>query len=184
MISMKSKILFAFMIIVQLTVPLYMIYDVNQIRLKGKIHYFRCGPVDPTDAFRGQYVLLNYLDMTVPLHSGDSFQRNQKVYAILQRAKDGSSYISELSKNEHPNSEFIELKVQSVYDGKVYLEPPMDKYYMQEFKAPNAETYYQTASMDTNQRVRAKLYVFRGQHHLADLLVNDTSIHLLHAINQ
>ena len=63
---MKTKLVYitAFVLIVlaQWYVPALMISEHEDVAANGKVLKFKTAPIDPYDAFRGKYIMLNFRD--------------------------------------------------------------------------------------------------------------------------
>jgi len=54
-----------------------------------------------------------------------------------------------------------------------------DKFYLEEYKAPCAETLYRESNRDSKNRTYALVRIFKRDAVIEDVFVNDTSIHKL-----
>ena len=111
------------MIIIQISLPAYLIIHKYDILRTGTEYKFKVRPVDPYDAFRGRYVSLNV---------------NQAVegygkYGVITVGKDGYAFVDRAT-DVKP---IKEVYVKSQHKFRFSL--PIDRYYMDEKMAPRAE---------------------------------------------
>ncbi|MFL9844130.1 GDYXXLXY domain-containing protein [Flavobacterium rhizosphaerae] len=142
---MKTKyiiITLAATLLAQLFVPLKMVYD-NEITVtQGKIFRFRTKPVDPNDPFRGKYISLDYEADTIAALPG-VWEQGEKAYAMLEHDAEGFARISSLVHDRPDNdTDYIQVTLSYNINGTQYFDLPFDRFYMEESKAPKAETAY------------------------------------------
>ena len=126
----------------QLAVPVYMITN-REITLKhGTSFKFQTTPVDPYDAFKGKYVALSIKENTIALPKNLKVTRNQNVYVSIIEDEQGFAKVSGLSLACPKHNEFVKAKVRYVTGNNVQLDFPFDRYYLDEFAAPEAEKVY------------------------------------------
>ncbi len=125
---MKKNVIIAVIIvfILQLFVPLYMIWEKYDVLRTGEEVKIKVEPIDPYDAFRGRYVSLWY-DYEL------GYEERKGRYGILETGEDGFSVVKRVS-NEKPENE---LYLMGKEEGYFYI--PLDRYYMEETLAPEAE---------------------------------------------
>ncbi len=95
---MKRKtLLIALAVVFQIGVVATMVVSREWLLATGKPTLFQTAPIDPRDIFRGDYVHLDYLFSSVPLHQMDEtirkegLRKGQKVYLELQTDASGVS---------------------------------------------------------------------------------------------
>ena len=143
---MKTKnilIAFAVTALVQLFVPLKMIYDSEITAREGIEYRFKARPVDPNDPFRGKYITLSF-DMEDLQTKDTTWASGETIYISLVNDKDGFAIAKNTSREKPETSgDYISAKVVYLREnGKISVELPFDRYYMEEGKAPDAETAY------------------------------------------
>ena len=150
---MKNKqvlILSLFVVVAFLMVatPLALIWKHEKILTEGKVFKFRTAPVDPFDAFRGRYVALSLEENKVPMPEGMDLKSHDKICANVIVGEDGFAKISGLSKYPPIGLAYIKAKVRYIggRDREVFLDLPIDRYYMEEKAAKLAETVYREHS--------------------------------------
>jgi uncharacterized membrane-anchored protein len=153
---------------------------------EGRAYKFKTRPVDPYDAFRGRYVALAYEQDHAPWRGGtnDLIRRGQG-YARIEDGADGFAVVRDVGLDLPATGEI--LKVQVNYRGwgtntaMAYFTMPFDRYYMEETKAPQAESIYR----ERNRRGRANpntyvvVHIHKGHAALGELYVDGQPIHEL-----
>jgi len=134
--------LFSLLALVQIVVPLSMISNRETIIKEGVEFKFKTAPIDPYDAFRGRYVWLSIKENEVAVPKGLDLKHGQLVYAFVEVSEDGFAKFLSLTTEKPRGLAYIKAKSGYVYKGKVRLELPFDRYYMEEGAAPKAEKIY------------------------------------------
>ncbi len=161
---MNKKILslFAILAIVQLAVPMSMILKRELVLKEGQLFWFKTAPVDPYDAFRGRYVALGIEANRAPTPSGVNLRFGQKVYALLAVDEHGLAKITQVTIQKPNGRSYITAKVGYVSGNEVILQLPLDRYYMEEKAAPQAEQLYRERSRRGAQDARLAVKVKDG----------------------
>lgn len=144
---MKNRLmirLFLSLALLQLVVPASMILK-REIVLKHGVQFkFKVAPVDPYDAFRGRYVALRMNENYVSEAKEIKLMDGQMVYALIQTDDQGFAKLAGVTTNRPLDQMYIRAKVTNItYDHKVYLDLPINRYYLEEKAAPLAERIYQ-----------------------------------------
>ena len=180
----KSSIkiyLFGLLAIIQLYVPASMIIEREGILKEGKDFKFKTAPIDPVDPFRGRYVRLSFDNNMAEIPDSLSFTRGETVYALLDIDDEGFTTITQVRK-ELPDEkvDFLETKVQyetKFKEGKrVILDFPFDRFYMEEFKAPEAEIAYRENALDSLITGYALVSIKAGDAVLKDVYIDNMPI--------
>jgi uncharacterized membrane-anchored protein len=182
---MNPKILFALytaLAIVQLGVPAGQIWRHEDVLRNGVIYKLRTAPVDPYDAFRGRYVALNYADTVAPPRSGENLAPQSTAYVALRKDKDGFAQFSELSATPPVEGDY--LRVEYLYSRDAgttgaHFRLPFNRYYMEESKAPRAETAYWKHGNRRNQKDNTTYVTVRiknGRGVIENLFIQDKPI--------
>lgn len=173
-------ITFILLAIIQLTIPARMIWKNNDILNNGILYKFKNEPVDPYDAFKGKYIYLNFKNSLLIIRKKINF--NKTVYAILKNDEKGFATITHLSNNIPNSANYLKVKASvsdfSIY-GKYYqvwITFPFDKFYMNEFKAPQAEENYSQSTKDQKQSVYALVSIKNGEGVVKYVYINNVSI--------
>lgn len=173
-------LIFILIVIVQLFVPIKMIFDKEDILDTGTIYKFRTQPIDPNDPFRGKYITLNYeIDS---FESRDTtWQRGEEVFVYLEKDESNFAQIKTVSRTIlNSKNDYVKAKVSWYYkrDKVVNFDLEFDRYYMEEFKAKPAEDIYRQYNRrrDTMNQTYALVAVKNGEAVLKDVLINDKPI--------
>lgn len=183
---MKKILLIAFIItvIVQWIIPLRMIWQKETVLRNGKVFNFLTEPVDPSHPFKGRYIILNYeASNYVTTHLDSSINGyDQDVYVLLNRDKDGFAKVQQLVKEKPDNTaDFVKASVYYVnrYENdsaSIRINFPFTEFYMDEFKAPKAESMYRESTIDSTQKAYALVSVLDGDAVVKDVMINDKPI--------
>lgn len=174
---------FGLMAIAQWTVPGVMIYNKEKVLLKGKIFHFRTEPIDPSDPFRGRYVSLNFRasDFTAaPVDS--SLQNYDEVYVVLEKDKDGFAAIKNVVKQQPAGSmDYVKATISYIDamgedTAVLHINYPFTEFYMDEYKAPAAESVYRESNIDSTQKTYAVVKILNGEAAIKDIMINDKPI--------
>ena len=184
---MKSnKLLFRVFIvlaIIQLAVPLYMVWRWENILQTGKQYTWVTAPIDPYDALRGRYVDLQFKEMTGPILGNLQLNAGQTAYAIIAEEQNGYAFISGISAYppEGEGNSYVKIKISYVLDDNMaHFVLPFKRYYMQEDLAPMAEqAYRKSAGRSATVLVRVK----DGYGVVEELYIGDQTIYEYLRIN-
>lgn len=169
--------------LVQWWVPSSMIFKKEKILKRGTAFRFLTEPVDPSDPFKGKYITLNFNADTFRVQQKNNYSNGQEVYVGLIKDDSGYVKISSLQESEPTGTaDFLKVKISYIdYDDQqlIHFEFPFDKYYMDEYKAPRAETLYRESTRQLKNKTYALVKVLNGEAVTEDVLINDTSIHKL-----
>ncbi len=184
---MKNKVIllivFIVVALIQLYIPANMMLSSEEVIGKGYEYKFKVAPIDPNDPFRGKYVTLTFEANTY--YDTDSlFLRGQEVFVVLDYDDEGYAKIDYiLSEQPYDVDNYVKAKINSIYkrneedDGyTIRVGYPFNRFYMEETKAPEAESLYWSAARDTSQVAYALVSVKGGEAVLLDVLINDVSL--------
>jgi uncharacterized membrane-anchored protein len=174
----KTYIITAFVItvVMQLSIPIKMIYDSEVTKKEGTEFKFKTVPIDPTDYLRGKYIILSY-DIEIHESQDTTFVREDQVYVLLKHGKNGFAEIASLH-HEAPENEtdYVVAEVQSHYAGRIHLQFPFDRYYMNENKAQDAELAYAEYSKKDAKPAYAVVAVRNGNAVVKDVIIDGVPI--------
>ena len=150
---MKNKLITGLLLLalVQIYVPLSMIIKRENVLKHGEQFKFRTAPVDPFDAFRGRYVALRIEEDYVTKQDVQDFERGRSIYATIEVDDQGFARFNSITLSRPIGKAYIDAKTGYPSGGKVYLELPFDRYYMEEKAAPAAEAAYRQHSQQGKQ---------------------------------
>ncbi|MEO1260343.1 MAG: GDYXXLXY domain-containing protein [Bacteroidota bacterium] len=174
----------AFMLtcLAQLYVPGKMILDREDVLKTGIEYKFRTEPVDPNDPFRGKYIVLGFQDNTFEVPANSEIDDRSTVYLQFENDAEGFAQIKDVMLSAPPHDDFLMTTVlystTTMKTGKKKLNIyyPFDRYYMEEYKAPQAEETYREANRDTSSVTYALVNIKNGEAVLKDVVINEESI--------
>lgn len=166
------SILFVAVCLVQLAIPTWMIYRREKTLKEGDVFLFKTQPVDPYDVFRGRYVALDFAASSFS-NNNPSVQLTRKkiVYAELEQDEDGFAIITALHESK-PAGPGIKVRILSQYDNNIRLQLPMDRYYLEESLAPEAERLYREHSGRSATNTYARIRVRNSFAVIEDLVID------------
>ncbi len=178
----KNILLTAFILvaIIQLAIPGKMIWDKEKTLGTGKEFKFETAPIDPTDPFRGKYIILDYKASRINIDSANTWTEGDNIYIILINDSKGFAkvdYVSSEKPENNPN--FFKAKVQLVsgLDFKTLTVAfPFDRFYMEESKAYDAEQEYIKSQIDSTKITYAVVSIKNGEAVLKDVMIDGVSI--------
>lgn len=183
---MKKIMIVLFIVIglLQWFVPASMMVKRERVLQKGKAFRFETQPVDPADPFRGRYVQLSFRADTTTA-AGGSFERGQKAYAELETDTAGFARIKQLHHTPPATSDYVEVKIfYWLFDSdrqknteKLIVEYPFYQFFLDEYKAPQAENIYITSMRDSVRKTYALVHIYKGKGVIKDLIINDRSVY-------
>ena len=169
---------FVIMVLAQLWVPSQMIMTSERTIEQGEVFKFKTVPVDPVDPFRGKYIRLRYEveSKRYQLPAGVTVELHQEVYAILDH-KDGYASIIDIQLSlPHDHQAYMPVTVQRRASNFVYIDVPIDKYFMEESLAQPAEDAVRALRTDTTAAVYGMVSVLAGHAVLQDVYINEETI--------
>ncbi|MFT2007679.1 GDYXXLXY domain-containing protein [Pontibacter sp. 13R65] len=172
---------FILVCLAQLYVPISMIRNREAILRYGKEFKFLTAPIDPSDPFRGKYIVLNFTQNIFPVEDASAWPEDKVIYLHLQTNQNGFATISKISQAPPADTiDYIASKVEYVshHNGRnhVFFQFPFDRFYMEESKAYEAELAYTASQQDTTQQTYALVRVKEGEAVLSDVLINGVPI--------
>lgn len=176
---MKNIAFIAFIVacLVQIGVPTGMVIHHEKVLKEGRVFRFKTAPVDPNDPFRGKYVQLRFDNNFAYVPDPNEWTAGETAYATLYNDYDGFAQIETLEKIlPADNQDCLEVKIDYISDGAVYVKLPFDRFYLKENLAPQAEERYFEASRDTTVSTYALVHVKNGKAVLEDVQINGKSI--------
>jgi len=180
---MKAKIIwicFALLVLLQLWVPVSLVWSREQALTDGKTFIFKTAPVDPTDYLRGKYVTLNFSEQSIVLSGDHTWEQDEKIFVGLTTDAAGFARIKRISNKKPSNGEdYVEARAgYTNYETpkRLNIEWPFERFYMEESKAPAAEQAYNRAGRDSAATAYALVKVKKGVAVLADVFINGKPI--------
>jgi uncharacterized membrane-anchored protein len=198
---MKNKLISVFILMGILAQ--FAVFSAIIIRRELTLHYgdvcrFETAPVDPFDAFRGQYVQLDYKAFNPGILSDRSFNTSTWCYLILATDTNNFSIVSSISNLKPASGTFIRSRVkwsnaeyvekpkpnnkynrEATGKWRIYFELPFSRYYMPEKLAPQAEHAYREANRRTakaEKQAAARVRIWRGMVVIEDVEIDGKPI--------
>ncbi|WP_422857727.1 GDYXXLXY domain-containing protein [Flagellimonas sp. S174] len=172
--------LFILVALAQLYVPAKMIWNNEDVLKTGKEFKFKTAPIDPNDPFRGKYIVLNFNNTRVPIPKDHDWTRGEDIYVSIKEDEEGFVSIHSIAKEKpEGKTDFVKAKVgfiTSHNNSQLNVDYPFDRFYMEEFKAPEAEITYRESRRDTTKTAYALVSVKQGDAVLKDVLIDGVSI--------
>lgn len=182
---MKNKYLlliaFVFVAAAQIYVPAAMILEREDILAGGKTFKFETAPVDPNDPMRGKYISLMFSENVYETIDDQIYRRGEVVFVLIDENQEGFAEIVDLSlESPEENMDYVKAKISSVstYNdtASIFIDYPFERYYMEEFKAPEAEIVYNETLSDSNKTTYAIVKIKAGDAVLEDVMIDGISI--------
>jgi len=168
----------------QWLVPANMIYKREKILAQGRIFKFLIEPVDPENPLTGRYLSLNFKEQQLKKAHKDKNYRphfTQQMYILLEKDKDGFEIVKDVQSNKPADEgEYVKAAVH-VYspenDSTSYrITYPFENYYLDEYKAPKADSIFSWRRRDSSQVSYAIVSVLDGEAVIRDVMINGKSI--------
>lgn len=170
---------FTLMVALQWFIPWRMIRHQEAVLREGRTFRFRCAPVDPADPFRGKYITLQFQSTSFNLDSDWMPTPGEPVFVSVRVDSSGYAIISEVTADTPLNtSDYFQATVQFINPEthQLSLEYPFNRFYLEEFKAPQAEKMYFESLQDSTRNLYALVTIHRGQSHLVDVHIDGVPI--------
>ncbi|QCK15767.1 GDYXXLXY domain-containing protein [Mangrovivirga cuniculi] len=173
--------LFILVALIQLYIPAKMIMEQEKILDEGQTFKFKTQPIDPTDPFRGKYIVLNYEANSVVIDTSKQWNYGDEIYVTLSQNKEGFTEPVDVFKDKPETLEpFIIARIGGIHDYEkpptLRIEYPFDRYYMEESMAPVAETVHRESQRDSLVESYSVIKILNGEAVLEDVIVGNKSI--------
>jgi uncharacterized membrane-anchored protein len=142
---------------------------------RGDLYRFKTAPVDPVDAFRGRYVAVQVAENSVPFEGPWDGKPDRWLFAELDAGVDGFARLVKLHDRWPPGKPAIRTRITSfdAQEKRARLDLPLDRFYMSERIAPQAERAYREHSRQGAQDAWLAVRVWRGHAAIEDLYIGD-----------
>lgn len=182
-----ATIFFIIMVIAQIFVPSKMVLDQEEILDSGKAFKFKLQPIDPNDPFRGKYIILNFeADQFYIQEEPNDWNYGDPVFVEIENDSAGFVQIMGIFKEEPAaDIDFVKAKIRSAYKSRsannsdlsqIRIDYPFDIFYMEENKAPVAETKFREMRRDSNTIAWANVKILNGNALVEDVLIDRKSV--------
>ena len=198
-ITMENKkwalIALAVLCVVQLGIAGKMVFYKEKTIESGKEFHFLTAPVDPADPFRGKYITLDFeadwfdAGPAWKGEEGKDWDEMTECYVLLGTDKEGFAEILDVVPNEPENKEtpYVKAKFRGTLfwdeekPGRIQIEYPFERFYMEEAKAPEAENLYREFNSRGMRRndptlTYAVVFIYEGDAVMTDVRIGETSI--------
>jgi len=132
--------------LLQLAVPAHMIVGRERTLREGTAWRFRVAPVDPADAFRGNYLALSFEARTAVVPKGLEVERGDRVVVPLLRDAAGFARLAPVRTSPPAHGDWLRLEVAWFTEESgvrsAHLELPFDRFYLDEELAPQADAKF------------------------------------------
>ncbi len=165
---------FGLMAAAQLFVPASMIAGHEIVLQNGTLYRFKTAPVDPYDAFRGRFVSVRLEGLREVEAKDTAFEPGEKACAYIGVDEAGFGYITHATKRPEEPGDYLYVEIIHTYEGKLVFKDVIDRYYMPEDLAPEAERAYREHSRNGDVERRDAFVTVRvrsGKAVLEDLYV-------------
>lgn len=160
--SVNTLWIFVMVAAIQLFVPGYMIHRYENTLLNGKPYWFKVGPVDPYDPFRGKYVRVNVEANSAPVAPDAGIKAQQWIYVTLGEDSDGFATLLKAETTPPAETNYLKVRAQYINGKTVRVEMPFQRYYAEEKIAPEIERAYQRNSSRGRQEATLLVRVKKG----------------------
>lgn len=170
--------IFAIVAVAQLAVPAQMIWSRENIMEGGVRYKFLAQPIDPYDPFQGRYVSLSVGQMRAPVPENWYPEPGETAYATLGVDDEGYATVESVSQTPPTQGDYVRARVSwtDVQQQTVMLDMPIDRYYMNEWAAPNAERAYWDNQRQEDIDVYVTVRVLDGEVVIEGLFIDDIPI--------
>lgn len=161
---------------------LYITFDVittkEEVLDRGNAYKFNVAPVDPNDPFRGKYVTLRFRDNAVRVDYVEEWTKGDLIYVQVENDEDGIAQLVYGAKYAMDNGKdfFVATYRGKLNEDSVYIDYPFTRFYMEESKAPIAESIYRESVFNTNIEAYGVVKILHGEAVLEDIIVDNRSI--------
>lgn len=171
------SIAFFLMILGQWFIPGKLIFEQENTLKQGKAYRFKTRPIDPTDPFRGKYIVLRYELNTAKTHL-KNWDKETPVYVYLKEDEDGFAQATQVSKTPlQVDQDYVLAKYRGLADSTLRFTLPFNRFYMEESKAYDAERAVWENQRDTlDHDCHALVYIKGKNAVLKDVLIDNIAI--------
>ncbi|HET9766222.1 MAG TPA: GDYXXLXY domain-containing protein [Thermoanaerobaculia bacterium] len=170
--------------LLQLAVPAQMIVARERTLREGTAWRFRTAPVDPADAFRGNYLALRFDAESAPVPTGLAVDRGESVVVPLLRDAEGFAQLGSVRREPPASGDWLRLRVGWVEKDdpragtRAHVELPFDRFYLDEGLAPRADAKFAALGTGRGEPLPAwaVVRVRAGRAVLEDVLIDGRTV--------
>lgn len=174
-------VLLGLLCIGQWSVPGALILKHQRTLSNGAAYAFRTAPVDPEDPFRGRYVALDFAAAERAATSTAPLPHDVPLYAAITVDAQGFAQLGEPASTPPAQGDWLPVRVTWQGEGRVRLQLPFDRFYLDEALAPEAERRYREADQGPASRADATYVMVRvrdGHAVIEMLYLNGRPVHV------
>jgi len=171
-----ALIVFGLAVLAQIGVPASVLMHRAETLREGRVWKFKTAPVDPYDAFRGKYVTLRLAEDRVATAKGFAPDSGKKVYVRLEEDAEGFARFAGIGYEKTGENDCVQARIRYFTSKEIHLDLPIDRYYMEESKAPEAERVYRQNSRRGEQNAFVAVRILDGFPVIEELYIADTPI--------
>lgn len=168
----RAIAVFVVMALAQWAVPGSMLLKHEHTLKQGELLNFRCRLVDPYDPFRGRYVAVDVDAGQVVLKQEQEAWTGHKLYVALELDEDGFARYGGPSLEPPETGAYLHAYVS--YGGWVRF--PLDRFYMDEYIAPEAEAVYWDAAVSEEIDAHLAVRILNGHAVIEQLYIENTPV--------
>jgi len=170
-------IVFGLIIIVQWAVPAKLVLEQEDTLKNGTVYHFKTRPIDPTDPFRGKYIVLDY-EVNSAACTGMYWDEESSIYVYLEEDAEGFAKVARVSPEKlDTNKDYVLAKYNRHNDSALWFQLPFNRFYMEESKAYDAELAVRNAQRDSLPNNCYAAVLVKGKNAvLKDVFIDDIPI--------
>lgn len=169
-----KKIIFAAFALIVLLIPMYLIFQSEDVLTNGHKHKLRLMGYDPLDPFRGKFLRLRF-ENNIPCDADLAMGDNG--FVLLEKDSTGFSHFSFVKKQRPSHSDYIEAKVTMVYGGKADMDfDNLNKFFINEDKAKDAELILADYTRMAPDKIHMTVRVLDGEVRIEDIIVKTKTL--------
>jgi len=185
-------VLLGLLVIVQFSLLGTMIHGKENVLRHGQAFRFKTRPIDPADPFQGRFVALGFEHNFIALPKGqhEGLHYKDPIYVSVETSDDGFARLTGWSRTRPTSGSYIKTRyigphndwnaaTHTSTNNGMNVELPFDRFYMDEAKAPRAETAVREATRSTNCWTVVR--ILKGKAVIDDVYVCGQSLRLVAA---
>lgn len=182
----KALLLFALVALAQWAVPIWMVGEKEQVLHKGALYKFKLRPIDPSDPFLGEYVILDFAGMDGPYDMPDLPAEASYVHGFgaLGVDTDGFARIDRVTLVEPDAEDHIRVTGYRYYSDAdtsrialSSLQPDFDRFYMEGGGRVAEDLVRWQPDTAMIREAYALVRVYHGEAIVQDLIIGNKPIH-------
>ncbi|MCB1210115.1 MAG: GDYXXLXY domain-containing protein [Verrucomicrobiales bacterium] len=168
-------IAFAVAVLAQWAMPLTQILRHEKVLTQGALVKLRCTAPDPYDPLRGRFLRVSLQPDHAKLPAGVEVESGATIYVKLLPGEDGVSTIADAALSPGDDGVWAQVKVRYNYSDATPIEWPIDRFYVNEVIAPEADKWLAENLRNREAPILAEVRVLDGRMVLENLSVDGRS---------